>query len=313
VGKGDFKGMDIVLALGGGGVKGYAHIGVMSVLERCGFRVRAIAGTSAGGLFGSLYAAGYRYDDLQELLLNVDQNRLFARLPGDGPALLGLGGVAQMLDELLGERSFADLPVPIAMTGVDLEQGEQIVMDQGRVLDAVLATIALPGLFPPRLWNGRLVIDGGVIDPVPVRLARQMAPGLPVVAVVLTPTTYPWNGHREPPSFLTSVPLISRLYQFRLPQSLNIFLRSVDIAGCYLTEMTLETEQPEIVIRPPLGYVGLVEQVDIMRMIQEGEKAAEEMLPALFSLFQRRAHWTNLVSARLPWLGNILRKTYIDT
>jgi NTE family protein len=297
--------MEVTLALGGGGVKGYAHIGVLRYLENCGIRVRAIAGTSAGGLFGSTYAAGVSLQELDNLLSKVNQAKLYTRQPGDGPSLLGLGGVSEVLEGILGDITFEDLQIPMAMTAVDLESGEPVVMNTGRVLDAVLATIALPGIFPPRQWKGRLLIDGGVLDPVPIPLARALAPDLPVVAVVLTPRLQTWNGNHKPPRFLRSIPLINRIFQTRLPQSLNIFLRSVDIVGCVLTDLRLELDQPDVIIRPPLSNIGLVDTVDIMDLIAMGERATEKAMPQILQL----NHWSFWLSHRVPWLGEFIKKS----
>jgi NTE family protein len=300
--------MEVSIALGGGGVKGYAHIGVLRHLQKCGIKIKAIAGTSAGGLFGAFFSAGLKPDELDSLIDRLDQRKFYKRLPGDGPSLLGLGGVIDLLEELFGDMQFSDLKIPLAMTAVDLENGQQVVLDEGRVVDAILTTIALPGIFPPRKQNGRLLVDGGVVDPIPIRVARKMAPENPVVAVVLTPKLRGWNGHKEPPAFLSSFPLINRIYQFRLAQSLNIFIRSVDIASCFISERTLEIEKPEFTIRPKVNHIGLVDQVNIKEVVNLGEKAAEKIVPHMMQAHHR--HYR--VSNRLPWLGNFFRKTPFD-
>jgi NTE family protein len=298
--------MDVTLALGGGGTKGYAHIGVVRALEAHGINVRAIAGTSVGGLFGGIYAAGVSFEDLQYWIEKVDQNKLFSRMPGEGPGLMGVSGLTYILEELVGDKLLEELPIPMAMTGVDLETGEKVVIDRGRVLDAIQATIAIPGILPPKLIDGRLIIDGGVIDPVPVALARSLAPGLPVVAVVLSPGLKHWNGHYQPPSFMNSIPLINQFYKFRLAQSLNIFIRSMDIATCYLAEMTLETSKPEVVIRPDLGDIGIIDPVDIYSLVETGEQAATAALPAFRRLLPDKKNWSARLYDRMPWLADIL-------
>ncbi len=295
--------MDITLALGGGGVKGFTHLGVFKTLLKHGYRVRAIAGTSAGGLMGSAFATGLDIQMLEERLIGLDQSKLYHRLPGDGPSLLGLGGVIRLLEEFLGERTFEQLPIPFAVTAVDLDRGEPVVLDRGRVIDAILATIAVPGIFPPRKWDGRTLVDGGILDPVPVLLARRLAPRMPVVAVVLSPALSEWNGRRPTPRLLSSLPFMNRIYQMRLAQSLSIFLRSVDIAGCMLTDLRLQLDQPDVVIRPPVGEIGLVDRVDIARLIEIGEEAAEAALPAL----KRAMDWRRRLSYRVPWLSDLLR------
>src|SRR4030042_295517 len=179
--------MNISLALSGGGVKGFAHIGSLRVLEKAGFRIQGLAGTSAGGLVGALYAAGYSPDEMAERLGDIDQGNLFSRMHGDGPALLGMAGFTAILEELLGQRNFDELRIPLALTATDLNTGLPVVIKQGRLLDAVLATSAVPGVFPARVINGHRLVDGAIMNPIPVAEARALYPKGPVIAVVLSP------------------------------------------------------------------------------------------------------------------------------
>src|SRR5581483_5344020 len=178
--------MNISVALGGGGSKGNSHIGVLRVLEQEGFRIRAIAGTSFGGLVACFYAAGFSPDQIEETFASADQSRLYDRVGDESPSFLGLGGVYKWLDHHLGDRTFEGLKIPCALTAVDLRTSSEIILRTGRLRDAILATIALPGIFPAYHLDEYELVDGGVLDPVPVALARSMAPSLPVVAVTLT-------------------------------------------------------------------------------------------------------------------------------
>ncbi len=177
--------MDISLALGGGGSRGYAHIGVLRCLEREGFRVKAVSGTSAGGLIAIAYASGYTPDKMEEVFTKVDQTKLFVRSPDEGPGLLGFSGAIRFLEDFLGNRTFSDLKIPCAVVAVDLMARREVVLNHGRVVDAILATGAVPGIFPPRKLGETQLVDGAVLNPVPVSVARLLAPSLPVVAVVL--------------------------------------------------------------------------------------------------------------------------------
>src|SRR5271157_1500342 len=107
--------MDISLALGAGGAKGNSHIGVLRQLEKHGFRIRAIAGTSFGGVVGAVYAAGYSVDELEEIFARADQRRLYGFRLQDNASLYGLAGIEQWLIETLGDRTFADLKIPFAV------------------------------------------------------------------------------------------------------------------------------------------------------------------------------------------------------
>jgi len=240
--------MDISLALGGGGAKGIAHLGVLLCLERHGYKIRAISGTSAGGIIAAIYAAGFSPSEMLDRFLRIDQSSLYGRLPGDGPSLLGVVGINKILHEMIGECTFSDLKIPTALTAVDLESEEEVILKKGRVIDAILATIALPGVFPPHLWDGRHLVDGGLLDPVPVQPARLLAPGLPVVASVLSSTEPQPVNYLEPPPFLSGIPLVRQVARLRVGQAFNIFIHSIDITSRYLTTMRLKLDQPEVII-----------------------------------------------------------------
>src|SRR3990172_3275301 len=177
--------MNVTLALGGGGAKGNSHIGVLRRLEKENFRIRAVAGTSFGGIVAVMYAAGYSPAEIEQIFADVDQSRLYNRAKEESSSLLGLVGVRAWLDTVLGERTFEDLKIPCAVTATDMTSGREIILSKGRLKDALLATIALPGIFPVFVADGMELVDGGVLDPVPVSVARSLAPKLPVIAVIL--------------------------------------------------------------------------------------------------------------------------------
>lgn len=290
--------MDITLALGGGGVKGHAHTGVLRVLAREGFRVRALAGTSAGGLWGSLYAAGYTPDYIQKRMGTMEQSSLYARQSEDGPAMLGLAGIKLLLHEMLGQRKFNDLYLPFAVTAVDLETAREVTLWEGDVIDAVMSTIAVPGIFPPKRLSGKVLIDGGVLNPVPVALARSLAPGIPVVAVVLSPPLIEWEGASKPRLFNSLPPIANYLTKIRQAQALNIFLRAVDIGGAHLSELRLQLEQPDVIIRPAVPHIGFLDQVNIADVVCLGEQATEQALPALHQAVSWKGRMSRRISRR---------------
>ncbi len=295
--------MDITVALSGGGVKGFAHIGALRVLEKEGYRIRGVAGTSAGGLVGALYASGYTPDEMESRLRNIDQGNLFSRLHGDGPSLLGFAGVTAILSELLGERTFDDLRLPLAITATDLTTGMPLTIRSGRLLNAVLATSAIPGVFPPHSMDGHLLVDGGITNPIPVADSRALYPQAPVVAVVLSPAMG-WQQEKgvdtreSIPVLMTNLPLVYRLAgRLRLTQAFNLFVNSMDLTALMLLDKQLQLEQPEVIIRPDLGLIGIVDQVNIPALIKCGEEAAIEALPNL----QRLTSWRSRLWRRLPF------------
>jgi NTE family protein len=291
--------MKVSLALGGGGSKGIAHLGVLRGLEQEGFQIQALAGTSVGAVVGAIYAAGNNSDEMYELFRSVDQGHLYGRQPGDGPALLGVAGVNQVLQKMLGERTFADLRIPFATSAVDMLTEEEIILKKGRVIDAVLASMALPGIFPPFQWGERLLVDGGLLDPVPVSPARYLAPSLPVIAVVLSDPHPQPAELLDPPSFLDYVPILRQIARLRAAQAFNIFLHSINISNRYLTEMRLRLDKPDFVIRPDMTGVGLLDRVEIEEVAQRGEQAVRENLTALHRLFDWRSKLARRLTSKL--------------
>jgi NTE family protein len=275
---------DIALALGGGGVRGIAHIGVIRRLEKNGFTIKAIAGTSAGGLIGSVYAAGHRPETIVEQLTTTRSSRLFARSSADGPSLLGLQGVAKLLFEMLGDIEFKDLLIPFACTAVDIKADQEVILSEGRVVDAVLSTIAIPGVFPPRKHGDLTLIDGAVLDPVPVALARWLAPGLPVIAVCLSPEPAKWA--QLPPLSIIPIdsisnPILESLSKMRYGHALSIFIRSIDITSMMLAETRMQIDKPDVLIRPSLENFSILQEADPDELIDIGEIATDHALPEI--------------------------------
>src|SRR3972149_3626785 len=186
--------MEVTVALGGGGVRGLAHIGFLRVRERECVRVRGIAGTIMGGVVAAAYAAGIAPDELLALFDRADWRNLFRSRPGPG-GMLGLDRVERLFREHLGSRIFAELRIPLAITATDLQTGRERVLTEGDLVDSLMATIALPGIFPPREFREARFVDGGVVDPVPVTAARQLFPA-PVLAGALSPP--PGKGATDP-------------------------------------------------------------------------------------------------------------------
>lgn len=281
--------MDITLALGGGGSKGNSHIGVLRRLEQEGFKVRAVAGTSFGGIVAAFYALGYAPDVIEEIFAEFDQASLYGRLPHDEPSFAGFAGGVKWLEGYLGERTFSDTKIPCALTAVDLQSGREIILSDGSLLDAVLATIAIPGIFPAQRIGDWELVDGGTLDPVPVAPARALAPKLPVVAVSLNaPIGEPaqsWNlsGLKIIPS-----PIAERLSRLRYAQAMDVVLRSIDLMMRAVAENRLAIDKPDALIRPQVMDIDTLEEVDVHEVVKRGERAADEVMPELKELFSWR-------------------------
>ena len=184
----------VALALGGGGVRGYAHLGVLEVLEKAGVPIRALSGSSAGALAAASFAFGHRdpYRVHEAIfdpeIVRVAQGgglRALARLLGAlrRPHLAEDKGLEARLRKLFGEALLEESPIPLALQAADLLTGEAVVLRRGPVWKAVLASMAIPGLFSPVAWEGRLLVDGDVAEKVPVRAARALFPKVVAVDV----------------------------------------------------------------------------------------------------------------------------------
>jgi len=278
--------MNITLALGGGGAKGNSHVGVIRRLEKEGYIIEAVAGTSFGGLVAVFYALGYSPDEIEEMFASLDQSQLYGHSPDEGPSLLGLAGVTRWLNDVVGERTFDDLKIPCAVTAADLKSGRRIILSKGSLVDSILATIAIPGIFPAKQIDDFELVDGGTLDPVPVAIARSLAPKLPVIAVVLTkPMGVPAQTWEIPLPDYIPRNILDRIGKLRYTQALDVFLRSLDMVTRAVTEYLLEVDKPEIIIRPRVTDIDILERVDVHEVVRKGEEAVEASLPELKKLF----------------------------
>ena len=281
--------MDITLALGGGGAKGNSHIGVIRRLEKEGYKIRSVAGTSFGGLVAILYASGLTPDEIEEVFSSTDQGNLYGRDSRDGPSLLGLSGVRKLLDSVLGEKTFTDLKIPCAVTAVDAKTGSEIFISEGYLKDAVLATIALPGIFPPHHLNSWELMDGGVLNPVPVTVSRMLSPDLPIVAVTLTdPLDVPVRTYTIPVPSIFPKQITDRIHSLHVAQAFDIFMRAVDLSSRAVAHYRLEADAPDVIIRPDVHSIDLLDKVVVKDVALLGELAVEQALPQL----KRATSWT---------------------
>lgn len=292
----------IALALGGGGSRGNAHIGVLRVLEQEGIEPVAVAGTSAGGLVAVFYAAGFKSQEIEDIFAEADPDTFFGRAQGEEPSIFSLKKAEVFLRKHLGDRTFADLKIPCAVTAVDLKTSREVILKEGDVVNALLATIAIPGVFPPREIGGFTLVDGGVLDPVPVSVARLLAPDYPVLAVVLTPRPDSNGRTWELPLNLANplaTQVVERITRLRLAQAFNLFIQSIDISNRALADLRLKLDAPELVIYPPVSHISTLQVVDVRQVARLGEQAALQALPQIRDALQPQG-WRHLFG-RLWW------------
>lgn len=255
--------LKVGLALGGGAAKGFAHIGVIKVLEAAGIAPEVITGTSAGGVVGSLYAAGYSGFALQQKAISLDQNAL-ADLTLSGTGFIKGEKLAAFINKEVGNRPIEKLPRAFAAVATDLDSGAVKVFKSGNTGLAVRASASIPNVFQPVSIGSRRYVDGGLVAPVPVGAARELGAEF-VIAVDISakPTAGAATG------FLSM-----------LNQSLNI----MNVAA-----LAQELKQADAVIRPQVLQVGAMGFAERNRAILEGERAAQAALPQIKQALEKKA------------------------
>ena len=268
----------VALALGGGGARGLAHIGVLQVLELEGLVPSFVAGSSMGGLVGALHATGLPSRDLVEIARSFHFPRWF--LPG---GLLGWGQIFPSAAAPL-PATFEDLATPLALTAVDIEEGSQVVFHTGDLLPAVRATCAIPGVLPPERIGGRWLVDGGVVNVLPVDLAWMADPDFVIAVCVGGP-----RARRLPQLAWRTTGTLSRLGRL-VPNpatakiSFEMLTRAAEIILERQTALCAAMTDPEVLIEPALGDMGLRDFHLLEDAVAAGRRAAEAALPALTHL-----------------------------
>ncbi len=186
------KAPTISLVLGSGGARGLAHIGVIETLERHGFRINAIAGCSMGALVGGVYAAG-KLPAYREWVTGLTAGDVFGLLDWTftGGGLIRGRKIVAMLKNLIGETAIEDLPIAYTAIAVDLDHGREVWLSDGPLYDAIRASIAIPGVFTPHRYRGRTLVDGGLLNPVPVAPTLRTLSDYTVVVDVNGPDAEP--------------------------------------------------------------------------------------------------------------------------
>ena len=262
---------------------------MLRVLEREGIRVAALAGSSIGGLIAAVYAAGNSPAAIEERMGALEHGRLL-HYPTRAPnALIGLEGVEAILHEVIGDKHFEDLDIPLALTALDVVTGQEVVLNTGPVVDAVLATIAIPGVFPSRKIANYELVDGGLSNPVPVDVARGLAPNVPVVAVALgAPLQDEGNVNPSSGHDLDSLPIPGPVKRLKIGRAFMAFTHAVNVSGHIQGEMRLAAEKPDLILRPAVEHIGVLEDADVHDLARRGELATEAALPQLRRLVRRR-------------------------
>lgn len=269
--------MGIAVALGGGAALGWAHIGVLRELRENDIPIRAAAGTSIGALAAVCFAAG-KLDALESIARSTNWLRVLSYLdlhmrPG---AMLGGRGILRDLELHLGRLQFQELWIPSAAVATDLVTGKPLIIDRGPVNPAIMASIAIPGLFRPVQYDGHVLVDGGVVMPVPVAAARQIAPGLPVLSVNLQGD---YHGRR--------VTAAIRAQPKRSHPSLAVVRASTMLLMAELARHSLALDPPDLGLTLPVGHVEIHDFTRADELIAIGRRSVIEQIEDIRALAAR--------------------------
>lgn len=284
------------LALGSGSARGWAHIGVIRALEQAGIRADLVSGTSIGAVVGAAYAAG-ELDRFEQWVLGLGIKDVVGFMDVSLSSGLFRG------DWLMGflRRNWADRPIeglsmPFAAVATSLHNGAEIWLRQGSTLDAVRASIAVPGVFAPVLSEGMVLVDGGLVNPVPVSLARAMGADV-VIAVDLGSDIVGRHLRADPPSEgLAGVAgdLIRKLQdnlgvsvparppnEPTMPSIFEVLTSSIDIMQVRIARSRMAGDPPDVIVAPRLAHLRLLDFHRAREGIEEGHRAVERVAHTL--------------------------------
>lgn len=247
----------IGLALGGGAARGFAHVGVIQVLEEAGIRPALVAGTSAGSLVAAIFASGKSGKQLQHVAETMEEATITDwTLPLFNRGMLRGDALARYVNGQVGARLIEDMPLPLGIVATDLNSGQSMLFQRGNTGTAVRASSAVPAVFQPVRISGRDYVDGGLVSPVPVRAARQMGAEL-VIAVDISssPEANPAGG------------------------TLDVLLQTFAIMGKSIN--SFELKEADVVVRPALLGVSSADFGARKRSIEAGRQAMLQVLPQL--------------------------------
>jgi NTE family protein len=287
----------IGLALGSGSARGWAHIGVIRALEEAGIVPDVVCGTSIGALVGAAYAAG-ALDRLEDWTRSLTWQAVvgFLDLSIDGGLIKG----AKLVDFFrthFNDRDIKQLPRSYGAVATDLETGREVWLLEGSVLEAVRASVSLPGLFTPAERDGRLLVDGGLVNPVPVSLARALGADV-VIAVDLNADLVrryekiggaPATARKTPSTMIERIQagIVSALSSGKeddTPSLLDVLAASINIMQVRITRSRLAGEPADILIAPRLAHLALLDFHLAKDAIEEGRRAASLALAHVKSL-----------------------------
>jgi NTE family protein len=275
----------IGLALGSGVARGWAHLGVLKAIDRLGVVPDVVAGSSIGSLVGGFYLAGHAgiLEDWARRLTTLKMLR-YLKVPLNGGMISGsrLFGEAE---HYLGDIAIDELKTPFIAVATDLWTGHEIWLRDGKVVEAMRASLSLPGVFKPMRVNGHWLVDGALVNPVPVSVCRAL--GAEMVIAVNLNADIMGKGHEgdEPPmengKKIRNLSSSFRHFGQGEPSTFNVMVTSLNIIQDRIARSRLAGDPPDVSINPRIGHIGLLEFDRADELISAGEQAVERAMPEI--------------------------------
>ncbi len=288
----------VSLVLGSGGARGYAHIGVIETLEAKGYTIKSISGSSMGALIGGLYAAG-KLDAYKEWVLSLDfidtLKLLDISLAHGG--IVNIDAVYKKIEQMIGEIKIEDLPIQYMAVASDIKNQKKIWFKKGKLIDAIRASIAIPTVFAPVIENDMILVDGGVLDPLPISSVSSDKTDI-TIAVNLN-ANIPNSYHIERPEkkektenalYKKTIELVDKAKEVidtensKEKPPIDIFYilnKSLDATQNLIVENTLKEHQPDLMIEIPKDACETYEYDKAYEMIEIGKRATQKSLKTM--------------------------------
>ena len=310
---------NIGLALGSGAARGLSHLGVIRALEEAGIKIDYVAGTSMGAIVGAVYASG-KLDSFEKVYSDFDRKKIVSLfdvvLPRSG--LIDGKKLANFVRDYIGAKEINDLLIPFRAVATDIDTGQEVIFQSGDIIEAVRASVSVPGIFTPLLWQGRTLVDGGLVNPVPVTTARQMGADF-VIAVDINHDILSGKIERTNAKIANkalakkkkvdkqkenvgggkirtaTANLNKRMFskdnravkQFQAwrnkesaPNIFNVLLSSFNIMESLITETRLRIDPPDLLIQPQIGHIHFMDFHRAEEIIKAGYDETWKQLDA---------------------------------
>jgi len=308
-----FTKKNVGLALGSGSARGWSHIGVLRALDEAGLEIRYVAGTSIGSLVGAAYALN-KMDVLEDFARQLDWKQIVFFLDVTFPrsGLIDGKKISDFFRSHVREMDIEELPIRYCAVATDLATGREVVLNKGDLIEAIRASISVPGIFTPVRKNGRFLVDGGLVNPVPVSAVRKMGADY-VIAVDLNHDiidkrkatgTVPVDSsvagvvvQPRPPKWRIAQELGNKFNEFSssalahvrqwlhkdpVPNIFDVLTTAINIMEVQITATRLETDPPDLLIQPKLGDIRFLEFHRADEAIAEGYREALTRIKEIF-------------------------------